>query len=102
MSKQEQEQNHVYTGTVAWFNRKRKFGFITPETEDNEDKNDIFVHSDGLEKETITTEDNEEKEVPIKIEEGDKVTFIIGEVEENKSEKPVALDEKLIEKAKKE
>ena len=37
------------TGTVAWFNSRKGFGFITPD-EPMEDK-DIFVHWSGLDME---------------------------------------------------
>jgi len=48
-------------GTVKFFNRTKGFGFITPE-----EGEDVFVHESGL-KDGVT------------IDEGDEVTFDIGE-----------------------
>lgn len=72
MSKE--ETKHTQKGTVTFFSMKKGFGFITPEGE-KEKENDVFVHRTGL-----ATNENDE---PIKITAGDKVIFLIQEVEEN-------------------
>ena len=95
MSKENEKKDHVYTGTVAWFNIKRKFGFIIPDDKE-ENAGDLFVHSDGLTTEVIKTDNDEEKEVPIKINKDDRVSYVIGEAEENQHDKPVALEVKKI------
>ena len=54
------------TGTIKWFNSRKGFGFIIPDTEGD---GDIFVHYSGI-------ADNGEFRT---LNEGDKVTFEITE-----------------------
>jgi len=54
----------VSTGTVKWFNGKKGFGFITPDTGGE----DLFVHHSEIKTEGYAT-----------LDEGQKVEFEIGE-----------------------
>jgi CspA family cold shock protein len=54
----------VSTGTVKWFNEKKGFGFITPD----DGGKDLFVHYTAIKAKGYAT-----------LEEGQKVSFEIGE-----------------------
>ncbi|MDA7906717.1 cold-shock protein [Mariniblastus sp.] len=58
----------MQTGTVKFFNEKKGFGFITPETGEK----DVFVHVNGL-----IDEINEGDKVSYDVEEGPKGTSAI-------------------------
>ena len=64
----------MMTGTVKWFNSKKGFGFIKPET-GNED---IFVHISDVERSGLRT-----------LNENQKVTFEISEDKGRKSAKDI-------------
>jgi len=61
---QGQRSTVVSTGTVKWFSEKKGFGFITPD----DGGNDLFVHHSEIKTSGYAT-----------LEEGQKVTFDIGE-----------------------
>ena len=55
----------MQTGTVKWFNAEKGFGFIT-----GEDGKDVFVHFSAIQSDGFKT-----------LEEGQSVTFNVGEVQ---------------------
>ncbi len=69
------------TGTVKWFNKKKGYGFITPD----EGGNDVFVHITAVKAAGMYT-----------LQEGAKVSYEL----KTEREKTVAGDLKLVEEAK--
>ena len=65
------------TGVVKWFDVKKGFGFIK-----REEGNDVFVHYSSIQGDDFR-----------KLEEGQKVTFIVSETEKGLQAQEVAVDE---------
>ena len=65
------------TGVVKWFDIKKGFGFITREA-----GNDVFVHYSSIQGDEFR-----------KLEEGQKVTFVVSETDKGLQALVVALDE---------
>jgi len=86
-NKEKEETQHVQQGTVAFYSKKLKYGFITPEGE-KEKENDVFFHKNG-----IALDGNGKAQT---FKKGDKVSFLIQEISENEKG-PVAMEIKKIE-----
>jgi len=65
------------TGVVKWFDIKKGFGFIMREV-----GNDVFVHYSSIQGDEFR-----------KLEEGQKVTFVVSETDKGLQAQEVALDE---------
>ena len=90
--KQEEQDDVLFMGTVAWFNRKKDgYGFITPEGKEV-GTDDVFVHVSQV-------EPDDSGKTPT-LQPGDTVSFVVGNPPENNSKKkPMAMKVKLIERA---
>ena len=65
------------TGVVKWFDVKKGFGFIK-----RDEGNDVFVHYSSIQGSDFR-----------KLEEGQKVTFVVSETDKGLQAQDVALDE---------